>query len=159
MVQQSTRRSANDLPLMTAQLVKKQLVSGAAPSEVVPTDKTDLRSDFAVFVIITDDSRHVLASSANLDGKTPLPPAGTFNFTAAHGSDNFTWQPTSGVRLATEMLSFNDGFIISGQSLKPFEDKVAIYNSLALAALLAVLAWISVFLLLPVQKIMVRRKS
>jgi len=163
MVQQSTRLSANDLPTTTAQSVKHDLQAGSAPADAVPQMKTDLRSDNSVFVITTDGSRHVLASSAALDGKTPLPPAGTFDFTATHGQDDFTWQPAPGVRMATEMLGFgkspSDGFIITGQSLKPFEDRVKVYGELMLAGWLATLAWVTFWLLLPVQKIMVRRKQ
>jgi len=161
MVQQSTRLSANDLPTTTAQSVKHDLEQGAAPGEAVPQMKTDLRRDNSVFVIITDGSRHIQASSTELDGKAPLPPVGTFDFTATHGQDHFTWQPASGVRMATEMMSYgktpNDGFIITGHSLKPFEDRVKVYGELMLAGWLATLAWVTFWLLLPVQKIMVRR--
>jgi hypothetical protein len=162
MVQQSTRQSANDGPQIAAQALKQALTSGSPATEAVPPTKTNLQTDLSVFVTVTDSSHHVLASSAQLNGKTPLPPIGTFDFTAAHGSDHFTWQPQSNVRLATEMLTYGNGssggFIIAGQSLKPFEDRVVIYTALAVAGWLAVLAWTSILLLLPVQKIMVRRK-
>src|SRR5258708_1925502 len=90
MVQQSARLSANDLPASTAQIVKKQLEAGANPSDVVSTQMVNLREDNSVFVIVADSSRHVLAGSATLDGQTPLPPKGTFEYTAIHGTDQFT---------------------------------------------------------------------
>lgn len=93
MVQQSTRLSANDLPLTTAQVAKQELQSGSNPKDIVPALKTNLKTDSSVFTIITDNSKHVLASSATLDGQTPLPPNGVFSFTTAHGTDHFTWQP------------------------------------------------------------------
>lgn len=153
LVQQSTRLAVNDLPVATAQVVKHQLESGSLPSDVVPTIKSDLRNDSTTFVIVTDNSEHVLAGSATLDGNTSLPPAGTFTFTKDHGSDHFTWQPKSGVRLATYMTKYgnspNDGFVITGQSLKQAEDRIGTYGWLALAGWLAILAWISLLLLLP----------
>lgn len=153
MVQQSTRLSADDLPLSTAQVAKQELQSGSNASDVVPTLKTDLKDDATVFVIITDNSKHVLASSAMLDGQTPLPPSGVFSFTSAHGSDHFTWQPQVGVRLATRVISYSNGpdhgFIISGQSLAPYENRISTYTWLALAGELAVLAWTYLVLLLP----------
>src|SRR5437868_3257544 len=125
MVQQSTRLSADDLPLTTAQVAKQELQSGSDAKDVVPTLKTDLSFDTSVFMIVTDSSQHVLASSAVLNGQTPLPPNGAFNFTSVHGTDHFTWQPQPGVRLATRVTKYgkapNDGYIITGQSLKPFE--------------------------------------
>jgi len=153
MVQQSTRLSADDLPLTTAQVAKQELQSGSNPKDIVPALKTNLRTDSSVFTIITDSSKHVLASSATLDGQTPLPPNGVFSFTNTHGSDHFTWQPQSGVRLATRVIGYgknpNDGFIITGQSLKQYEDRIATYTYIALAAWLAVLAWSYLLLLLP----------
>lgn len=153
MVQQSTRLSADDLPLTTAQVTKQELQSGSNPKDIIPALKTNLRTDSSVFTIITDNSKHVLASSATLDGQTPLPPNGVFSFTTAHGSDRFTWEPQTGVRLATRVIGYgnnpNSGFIITGQSLKQYEDRISTYTYIALAAWLAVLAWSYLLLLLP----------
>lgn len=153
MVQQSTRLEADDLPLSTSQVVKQELQNGSSPSDVVPAHKADLRTDTSVFVVVTDDSEHVLASSATLDGQTPLPPQGVFSDAADHGSNHFTWQPTSGVRLATRVTKYgtgsNSGYIITGQSLKPYEDRIAVYSWLALVAWLAMLAWSYLLILLP----------
>ena len=76
MVQQSTRLSADDLPLTSSQAAKQELLAGSNASDVVPALKTDLSKDTSVFVIITDSSKHVIASSAVLSGHTPLPPNG-----------------------------------------------------------------------------------
>lgn len=153
MVQQSTRLSADDLPLTTAQVAKQELQAGSKESDVVPTLKTDLKSDTSVFMIVTDSTKHVLASSAVLNGQTPLPPSGVFAFTAQHGSDHFSWQPQADVRMATRVLTYgkapDNGFIITGQSLKPYEDRIMTYTQLGLAAWLAVLAWSYLLLLLP----------
>lgn len=153
MVQQSTRLAADELPLTTAQTARQELQTNSSAKDVVPALKTNLRDQQTVFVIVTDDSEHVLASSASLDGQTPLPPRGVFSFTKQHGSDHFTWEPTPGVRLATRVISYSagsgSGFIIAGQSLQPFEERVAIYGWIAGAAWLAVLAWTYLLLLLP----------
>src|SRR3954454_22730512 len=106
MVQQSTRLSADDLPLSTAQVAEQELQGGSNAKDVIPTLKTNLRNDTSVFVIVTDNTEHILASSAVLDGQTPLPPKGVFDFTATHGTDHFTWQPVSGVRMATRVTSY-----------------------------------------------------
>lgn len=153
MVQQSTRLSADDLPLTTSQLAKQELQNGSDAKDVVPTLKTDLRYDASVFMIITDNSEHVIASSAVLDGQTPLPPRNVFDFTATHGSDHFTWEPAAGVRLATRVTKYgtapNNGFIITGQSLQPFEDRISTYGWIALAGWLASVAWSFLFIVLP----------
>ncbi len=151
MVQQSTRMSADDQPIIVGETILKELSSGAQPSDTVPELKTDLRQDPTVFAIVTDGERHVIASSASLDGKTPLPPKGTFDFTKTNNTDHYTWQPSSDVRLATRMYKYgtdnNGGYIITGQSLKLTENKINTYTVLAAAAWIAVLIWSSVILL------------
>lgn len=157
MVQQSTRLSADDLPLSTAQTARQELQSASNAKDVVPTIKTDLTSSTGVFVIVTDDTEHVVASSATLYGQTPLPPRGVFTFTQQHGTDHFTWEPAPGVRLATRVVKYtsgtDSGYIITGQSLKPFEDRIATYTWIAGAAWLAVVAWTYLLLILPVWRV------
>jgi len=157
MVQQSTRLAADDAPLAMAQTIKTQLDNGAAPNDVVPAQSTNLRTNTNVFAVVTDSSRHVIASSATLDGQNPLPPKGVFDFTSANGSDHFTWQPADNVRLATRVMTYgnadNHGFIITGQSLSQAEDRIATYGTLALAAWLATVAWTYLVLILPERRI------
>ncbi len=148
MVQQSTRLSANDAPIAKAQQVKAELASGAAPTDVVPSLKVNLQNDINVFVIVTDKNQNVLASSALLNGKTPLPPAGIFGYAKIHGSDTLTWQPSDNVRIASHTKTYNDGFIITGQSLDPAEERINRYGLIALAAWLTVILWTTAVLLL-----------
>jgi hypothetical protein len=154
MAQQSTRLSANDLPLTTSQVAKQELQSGSDAKDVVPVLKTNLRNDTSVFMIITDSTQHVLASSAVLDSKTPLPPKGVFDFANTHGSDHFTWEPASGVRSATQVTTYgqapNNGFVITGQSLKPYEDRINTFGLIALAAWVASVAWSFLLIVLPI---------
>lgn len=156
MVQQATRLSADDDPLALAQTIKQELVGGSSPNDVINSQLIDLSVNNNPFVIITDSSKHVLASTATLNGQTPLPPQGVFDYTAQHGSDHFTWQPAENVRLATRVSTYqhesDKGYIITGQSLKPYEDRINTYTALAVAAWLAVLAWNFLFLILPELK-------
>lgn len=153
MVQQSTRLAADDLPLTTAEAVRYGLQRGAEPKDVVPTVKTELPEDSSVFVIVTDASQHILASSTSLNGKTPLPPRGVFEYTKVHGTDHFTWEPAPNVRLATRVLSYSSnpsgGFIIAGQSLRTTENRIDVYTALAAAAWIAVVGWTFLTLILP----------
>jgi hypothetical protein len=106
MAQQSTRLSADDLPLTTLQVAKQELQNGS-----------------------------------------------NFSFTDQHGTDRFTWEPESGVRAATRVTKYgkspDDGYIITGQSLKPYEDKIATYTWIAVAAWIASIAWSYLLILLP----------
>ena len=146
LVQQSTRLTANDLPLATAEAARYQLASGKSAQSILPPTITDLRTDSTVFVIVVDGSQKVVASSATLDNNpNTLPPAGVFNNTKLHGSDSFTWQPESGVRLATEVLTYTDGkstgYVVAGQSLSQAEHRIDIYGWITLAAWVGILVW------------------
>jgi hypothetical protein len=157
MVQQSTRLAVDDAPLALAQSIKLQLENGDTPNDSVPATTINLRTNTNPFTIITDSSRHVLASSANLDGQSPRPPKGVFDYTAQNQTDHFTWEPANGVRLATRVMTYskdqNSGFIITGQSLAPAEDRINTYGLLALAAWLAVMAWSFLVLILPERRL------
>lgn len=156
MSQQSIRMSADDLPLTVSQQVKASLENGALATDLVSAQKTNLNTDNGTFVIITDGTRHAVASSAVLDGSTPLPPEGVFKFTADHGTDRITWEPKEGVRIALRVASYgkspNDGFVLVGQPLKQFESRISFIGYLCLVAWLAMLAWTSYFLIIPEYK-------
>lgn len=147
MVQQSTRLAANDAPIAKAQQVKQLLESGAVPTDVMPSQKIDLKENINVFVTITDKDQHVLASSAQLGDQTPLPPIGVFKYAKTHGSDTLSWEPADNVRIASHTLAYKDGYIVTGQSLDPVEDRIDVYGELALMAWLATLIWITAVLL------------
>lgn len=140
MVQQSTRLSANDLPLATAQTIKHELEGGESPADVVPQVKTDSLTDDTVFAIITDANHQVLASSLN-DPQSVRPPQGVFDYAAVHGEDNVTWQTGAGARLATIVIPYKSGFIVTGQSLNQAEKRVTTYTLLMLVAWLVILGW------------------
>lgn len=148
LVQQSTRLSANDLPLQTAQIAKGELQAGWSTNDVlksVSPISTDLKTDNTVFAIVTDSNQKMLVSSAVLDGQVTLPPAGTFDVAKNKGVDKFTWQPETSVRLATVILPYQakntSGFVVTGQSLKPYEDRINTYGWITLAAWVGVVIW------------------
>jgi hypothetical protein len=153
MVQQEARLSANVGPITTAESAKHLLESGSRPEKVIVGQKANLRSDYHIFSIVTDTNRRILASSAQLDGKTPLPPKGVFDYTAKHGSEQITWEPAKDVRLAiyTTTYKFADGsgYIISGQPLKITEDRIGKITLIAITAWVIIIAWVSLILLLP----------
>lgn len=161
-VQQSARLSANDAPLSTARAAKEKLEDGKTPKEVIPTEETDLRSDSGIFLIVTDESEKILASSAVLDDEAALPTPGVFDLAGQKGSDSFTWEPKNGVRHATQVLKYDSedgsGFVVAGQSLARIEERTSTYNLIAILAWLAVVAWATIILFPAPQSIARRRK-
>lgn len=162
MVQQSARLSANDAPLAAVRSAKEKLEDGKTPKEVIPTEETDLRSDSGVFLIVTDDSEKVLASSAVLDDEAALPTRGVFDQGDQKGLYSFTWEPKKGVRHATQVLKYDSdngsGFVVAGQSLTQIEKRAGTYNLIAVLTWLAVVVWTTVILFPAPQNISRRRK-
>lgn len=146
--QQTTRRSANNLPTFMSKAIKHELDTGAAPADAVPPTQSSLRDDSTAFAIITNADQRVLASSAILDGQKMVPPSGTFSSAGKHGSDSFTWQPDSGVRLATRVNSYQNGskFIVTGQSLAEPEKRIDSFGAVAVLAWIIMLAWVTIAL-------------
>lgn len=144
MVQQATRLSANDIPRNTGEELRSIANDNKSAQLFLQafSYNIDLAKDSGPFIIITDKSKKVVASNSELDGNPKLlPPAGVFKYAAAHGSDAVTWQPKAGIRVASYVTAFNNGYIVTGQSLKPFEDRENKYLVIAAAAWVLTALW------------------
>src|SRR5262249_26464452 len=97
-VQQSIRHAADDPQIQIGEDAAAARAAGQPPSAVVPAARVDLARGLAPYLIVFDDAGGVLASSAELDGAVPTPPAGVLDATRARGQDRVTWQPRPGVR-------------------------------------------------------------
>jgi hypothetical protein len=120
--QQSLRVSANDPQAQMAEDTAAGLNAGLPPTALV-TGKVDVATSLAPFVIIYDRSGHVVAGSGYLHGQIPTVPYGVLTH-AKPGDDNWvTWQPESGVRLATVEAAANKYYVLSGRSMREVENR------------------------------------
>ena len=100
-VQQDLRQGADDPQHQLAEDAVARLTAGDSPTAVVGTGRVDIASSLDPFVIVYDPTGAVLASGGRLGGVAPVPPAGVLATAIQAGSDRVTWQPRSGVRIAT----------------------------------------------------------
>ncbi len=131
-VQQSLRLGANDPQI---QLAHDSLV-GAINGPVI-----DVSSSLASFEIIFDEQHNVLAATGQLDGKTPTPPAVVFEYAKTHSDDRFTWEPKSGVRLATVVVHHDGGYVLAARNMREVEireDRAQTYALATLALLIII---------------------
>lgn len=123
--QQSLRLGANAVPVTLATDVIYKLENGTAAKSVALPAPVEIFKSLSPFVIILDQNKKVLVSSATLNGITPVIPAGTFDYVAASGQDRITWQPQSGVREAIVIDKYSvgtiTGYVVAGTSLKETE--------------------------------------
>lgn len=138
--QQSLRLGANELPakLTIDTLIKLQ--NGKSPESIVQGDKIDISKSLDTFVFIYDNKKNLLACSGTLNGSNPSYPKGVLDSTAKKGEERVTWQPQNGLRFATVVLKYDNGYIVAARSLKETENLIDNIGKLVL------LAWAASFI-------------
>ena len=126
--QQMLRMSANYVPLQLATDAVNKLNSGVLPRSLVLPANIEISKSLYPFVIILDQNKKVIVTSATLDGEVPTIPAGTFDYVAKRGQDKVTWQPYPGVREALVIDKYSNGsisgYVVTGGTLKLTEDTI-----------------------------------
>ena len=135
--QQALRTGANDPQEQLASDAASRIDGGASPASVAGGTTVDLAADLAPFVVVYDSQGRVLATDGQLDGGPPIIPSGVLASARATGRDAVTWQPRSGIRLATVTIPWRGGTVMAGRSLRLIEERVASLG------LLVGLAWLA----------------
>jgi hypothetical protein len=125
--QQNLRQSADDPQIQAAEDVSTRLFAGVPPQNMVSANNPmDISRSLSPFIVIFDGSGKPVISSAQLNGTTPVPPAGVFAYARQHGEDRFTWQPDSKVREAAVLIyspSSTPYFVLVARSLREVENR------------------------------------
>ena len=126
--QQMLRLGANDVPLKLSVDAINELKAGIPAKSLRLPEKVEISQSLSPWLIILDQNKKVLATSATLDGTVPTIPQGIFDWVAQSGQDRVTWQPRVGVReaIVIDKYSFGNtsGFVVSGISLKEVESRI-----------------------------------
>jgi len=124
-VKQDLRMSANDPQIQLAEDASFAIREGASLNSFISYLPVDISESLSPFLIIYDENGEPIYSGAVIDGKTPIPPKGVFDFVRKNEENRFTWQLTDGVRIAAVITGYNtnnsSGFILSGRSLREVE--------------------------------------
>jgi hypothetical protein len=135
--QQVLRLSANDPQIQLAEDAAQRLNSGEDAASVIPDRKVDMAASLAPFVIVYDDRGRPVTSSGSLDGLTPTPPRGVFDFVRSNAEEQLTWQPRPGVRIASVVVRTSKGFVVAGRNMREVEIRKDKITDLAIAGWLA----------------------
>ncbi|HZU32087.1 MAG TPA: hypothetical protein VFB79_13300 [Candidatus Angelobacter sp.] len=144
-MQQMLRGGANQPQIDMAEWYASEIGSGEAPGNVIPPGYVDMERSLQPFVIFYDDHGKPGPGTGYIDQAIPTPPAGVFDFVRSHGSENVTWQPRPGVRMASVVKRVGgkgSGFILAGRSLRVVEEQEGLLRRMAFGG------WIAVMLLL-----------
>ncbi len=128
-VQQDIRLGANDPQIQLAEDAANDLNNGSTAADVVAnaslsarTDtKVDISISLAPFLIVYGSDKQIVTAGAQLDGADPVVPDGVFNNVTSDHEARFTWQPRSGVRIATVVVKSNTGYVLAGRSMREIE--------------------------------------
>jgi hypothetical protein len=121
-IQQSLRLSANDPQIQMVEDTMARLDGGADPHSLTAF-KVDVSKNTSPFLIIYDKAKHVVASTAVLNGKTPQIPEGVLTSATAQHQNRVTWQPADGVRLATVVGSNDVYSVLAGRNMRDVESR------------------------------------
>ena len=97
----------------------------------------DMGRSLSPFLIVYDDQGRALGSNAQLNGVTPVPPSGVFDYVRTHGEERVSWQPvrgSHGVRIAAVVERVNGpqpGFVLAGRSMREVEARIEHVKNLA----------------------------
>lgn len=121
--QQNLRMGANDPQVQMAEDAAARLDAGASPNTVIPTEPVDMARSLAPFLIIFGHDGRPFASSATLNGQTPALPGGVFGSVPSSGRDEITWAPRADVREAAVIVTYRNGYVLAGRSLRLVEQR------------------------------------
>lgn len=119
--QQALRSGGNDPQLQMAEDAAAALGAGAKPDALVARTKVDVGTSLSPFLVIFDAAGNVLATDGALDGHDPAPPPGVLVAARTHSPNMVTWQPRSGVRVASVTVPWGGGTVMAGRSLREVE--------------------------------------
>lgn len=122
-VQNVLRTDANDPQIQMAQDASAALGSGANPQNVLPVSTVNIAQSLAPYMIIYDTNGQVVASSAVLNGQTPIVPPGVLTSARTMDVNWLTWQPQPGVRSAIAVVAYHGGYVLVGRSLRLVEQR------------------------------------
>jgi hypothetical protein len=107
----------------------------------------DMARSLSPFFIVFNDSGQALGSNAQLDGQTPVPPSGIFDYVRQHGEERLTWQPRHGVRIASVVVRVQGsqpGFVLAGRNMREVESRIGDVKNMAGLTWLGMLGLIAI---------------
>jgi hypothetical protein len=110
----------------------------------------DMAHSLSPFLIVYDEQGTPLGSNAQLNGVTPVPPRGVFDYVRSHGEERVSWQPVFGahsVRIAAVVERVNGpqpGFVLAGRSMREVEARIEQVRNMAGLTWLGMLALIAI---------------
>lgn len=133
-MQQSLRLGANESPAQLAVETSMKLQEAQNIKNAIPAEKVDISKSLNTFVMVFDNNKNLIATSGVIGGNEPTYPKGIFDTVDRKGEYRVTWQPNLSLRFATVAIKYENGYIVTGRSLKETENLIDSLGRLVLVA-------------------------
>ncbi len=120
--QQQLRMSGNDPQVQLAHDLAPQVTGDKLP-KAADTGNVDIGTSLAPFVVVYNKAGEPVAGSGYLHGQLPQIPKGVLTASQNRSDNRVTWQPESGVRIASITVASTDHYVVVGRSLKEVENR------------------------------------
>ncbi len=158
-VQQNYRQGLNDPQIQMAEDAAAQLAASTPVNQIIPigsAESTNIALSLAPWVGIYDESGKALASSGELNGQAPQPPAGVFADTRTglsplvghhltigfpQNENRISWQPNPDVRQAIVVVYVPERkeFAVAGRNMREVEKRIGSLGFFILLAWIAIM--------------------
>ena len=143
--QQMLRMGANDPQIQFVEDFSRAISDGSnKPNDLNGLSKVDIDKSLQTFAVAYDKDGNITAGQANLDGKAPVIPKGVLEH--ANPQNRITWQPRPGVRIATVVQAYDNGYILAGRNMREIEKRENTVFELVAAGWLVAELGLTVFL-------------
>jgi hypothetical protein len=156
-VQQAYRQGANDPQIQMAWDAAYALDHGKTIDEVVPAENIDMDHSLAPFYLIFNSNEQPVAGSGMLNDSLQTLPDGVLDYVNEHGEDRITWQPQAGVRIATVIVPYDNGFVLAGRNIREVEARESQVGSFA--GITWILAMIATFIVIVFGELLLSEKK
>jgi len=152
-IAQSSTRTAGNIPqLQIASDAARRLDAGISPTVIAGGHTVDLATNFATHISVYDRRGRLLASTARLDSTVPVPPKGVLDAAQRQRSNDVTWEPQPGLRIAAVVVSWRSGTVLVGRSLAPIVQREVDLAKVVAAVWLIVLVVVGMAVMVAVRR-------
>jgi len=145
-MQQMLRRGADQPQIDMAGWYAGEITAGVAADEIIPPGYVDMERSLEPFVIFYNEQGRPGPGTGYLDQAWPTLPPGVLDFVRSHGSENVTWQPRPGVRVASVVRCVTGkttGFVLAGRSLRLVEQQESMLRRMVIGGWITIMAFLA----------------
>lgn len=124
--QQVIRLSANEMPSLSVDTALARISIGQQLNTILPNVPIELSKPFGFFFSAYNEQKVLTIAQTTVHGASVTIPDGVFDYAKLHGKDRVTWQPETGIRLATVVVyePKTKTYLVAGRDLTDYEHRI-----------------------------------